>query len=75
MDEQFALYVKTNMSRYSELYAEQGDKGLPSFPNLEYLNMEVFKKAYRDTLIMKKMLEEFRTSASYPEAEQVWALV
>ena len=59
--EQFVLYVKSNMSRYAELYAEQGDKGLPFFPDLEHLNMDILKKAYRDTLVMKRMLEEFRT--------------
>lgn len=63
--EQFALYVKSHMSRYAELYTEQGDKGGPFFPDIEHLNMDVFKKAYRDTLVMKQMLEELRTSDTY----------
>lgn len=69
--EQFAHYVKANMESYEELYKEQGDDDLPYFPDIKHLNMDVFKKAYRDTLIMKKMLEEFRTSDSYPGAKQV----
>lgn len=67
--ERFALYVKSNMSRYAELYAEQGDEGLPLFPDLEHLNMDVFKKTYRDTLVMKRMLEEFRMSDGYQSSE------
>ena len=67
--EQFALYVKANTSRYTELYVEQGDEGLPYFPDLKHINMDVFKKEYRDSLVMKKMLQEFRTSDSYRRVE------
>ena len=69
--EQFARYVKSNIARYEELYSKQGDDGLPYFPKLKDFNMEVFKKAYRDTLVIKKMLEEFRISDFHSEADQI----
>lgn len=59
--EQFELYVKAHESHYHELYAEQGDTGLPHFPDLEGYNMDEFKKDYRNALVMQKMLVEFRT--------------
>lgn len=34
---------------------------MPTFPELRGYNMDHFRKEYRDALVMKKMLEEFRT--------------
>lgn len=59
--EQFEQYVKQNESHYHELYSAQGDTGLPHFPNLEGYVMDEFKKDYRNSLVMQKMLVEFRT--------------
>lgn len=58
---QFVDYIKNNMDRYKSLYEKQGDTGIPIFPELKGYNMDHFKKQYRDALVMKKMLEEFRT--------------
>ena len=58
--DQFSLYVKSNIDRYEELFRKQGDEGLPHFPKLEHLVMDVFKKEYRDALVIKDMLEDFR---------------
>ena len=58
--DQFEKYVKANILRYDELYLEQGEEGLPHFPELKGYVMDAFKKEYRDVLIIKRMLEEFR---------------
>ena len=64
--DQFSLYVKANIAHYEELYKMQGDEGLPHFPELEHLVMDAFKKEYRDALVMKNMLEDFRTDTTSP---------
>ena len=56
----FLDYVKNNLARYKSLYKQQGDSMLPHFPELKNYIMDHFKKEYRDALVMKKMLEEFR---------------
>lgn len=56
----FEAYIKQNEDKYRELYSEQGDTGLPHFPNLEGYIMEEFKKDYRNALVMQKMLAEFK---------------
>ncbi len=58
---QFIDYVKNNLVRYKCLYEQQGDTMMPTFPELRGYNMDHFRKEYRDALVMKKMLEEFRT--------------
>lgn len=55
----FEAYIKQNENRYRELYSEQGDTGLPFFPDLEAYIMEEFKKDYRNALVLRKMLAEF----------------
>lgn len=57
---QFIRYVKENKERYNVLYAQQGDKGLPHFPEIEGYIMDTFKNEYRDALVIQKMLTEFR---------------
>ena len=56
----FFKYVIENTSRFHELYTLQGDADLPSFPVIQGLNVDSYKKAYRDALVLKKMLLEFR---------------
>ena len=56
----FFDYLKNNTNHYYELCSKQGDKGLPYFPDIKGYNMDVFKKEYRDALVIKKMLVEFR---------------
>ena len=56
---QFIRYVKENKERYNVLYAQQGDKGLPHFPEIEGYIMDAFKNEYRDALVIQKMLTEF----------------
>lgn len=56
----FFEYVKNNCARYHELYTKQGDAGLPYFPVIQGLNMDAYKKEYRDALVLQKMLLEFR---------------
>lgn len=59
--EQFIRYVKVNMPRYQKLYSEQGEEGMPYFPNLDGYVMDAFKKEYRDAIIIKRMLREYRS--------------
>lgn len=61
---QFLDYVKNNMTKYKSLYEQQSDTRMPVFPELKGYVMEHFRKEYRDALVMKKMLEEFRTGTS-----------
>ena len=58
---QFLSYVKHNLDRYKSLYEQQDDAMMPHFPELKGYVMDHFRKEYRDALVMKKMLEEFRT--------------
>ena len=59
--QKFLDYVNSNLHRYKSLYAKQGDTMMPHFPDLKGYVMEHFRKEYRDALLMKQMLEEFRT--------------
>lgn len=61
---QFETYIEHEENRYRELYANQGDIGLPYFPDLEEYSMDRFKKDYRDALVLQKMLTEFRQKKS-----------
>lgn len=56
----FFDFLKNNTSHYYELCSTQGDKGLPYFHDIKGYNMGVFKKEYRDALVIQKMLAEFR---------------
>ena len=56
----FFKYVIENTSRFHELYALQGDTDLPIFPVIQGLNVDAYKKDYRDALVLQKMLLEFR---------------
>lgn len=62
----FFEYVKGNYTLYRELYLKQGDKDLPIFPEKKGMNMEVFKREYRDALVLRKMLAEFRAQRFNP---------
>ena len=62
----FFEYVKGNYTLYRELYLKQGDKDLPIFPEKKGMNMEVFKREYRDALVLRKMLAEFRVQRFNP---------
>lgn len=57
---QFMQYVKSNLRRHEEIYAQIKESEHLSWPNLEGYNMEHFKKEYRDALVMNRMLDEFR---------------
>ena len=61
--ERFICYVKANMSHYKELFSKQ-DVKFPTPQKLkgEYLNTLV--QNYRDALVLKKMLEEFRHTST-----------
>lgn len=56
----FEFYVKTHKSIYDKLYSEQGDNGLPYFPELEGYDMDKFKDDYRNALVLKKMFAKFK---------------
>lgn len=60
----FFDYVNGNPTLYQELYALQGDEGLPHFPNIQGLIMDEYKKDYRSALVLQKMLIEFRKEKS-----------
>ena len=60
----FLRYVQTHIGRYKELYAQQDDSELPPISDREGYNMEVFRKEYRDALVIQKMLSEFRRHGS-----------
>lgn len=61
----FLRYVQTHIGRYKELYAQQDDSELPPISDREGYNMEVFRKEYRDTLVIQKMLSEFRRCSGF----------
>ena len=69
--EKFKHYVKNNMSRYKELYSEQDTTSLPHFPQLKGFDMSVFIKDYKDALVAKKMLEEFRTGTRLTDRQAI----
>lgn len=58
----FLNYVQTHMGEYHEIYKWRGNTGLPHFPNLSGYDMEHFKKDYKDALVMRDMLNEFRAT-------------
>lgn len=57
----FVQYIKKNKNHYDRICAQQGEMELPSFPNINGYDMNVFKQEYRDALVMNKMLDEFRS--------------
>lgn len=59
---QFFEYVGKNYALYRELLTQQGDTGLPFFPELPGLIMDEYKKEYRDALVLQKMLSIFRNT-------------
>lgn len=61
----FLRYVQTHIGRYKELYAQQDDSELPPISDREGYNMEVFRKEYRDALVIQKMLSEFRRCSGF----------
>ena len=61
----FFDYVLSNLERYHELYAQQGDTGLPRFPDFKGYNMDEYKKDYCDALVLQKMLSEYRMSVEF----------
>lgn len=56
----FFEYIKRNISIYRAFCEYQGDDGLPFFPDLKGRNMDEYKREYRDALVLKKMLNNFR---------------
>lgn len=58
--EHFFNYVMQNIQHYHDLYTQQGNNGLPYFPDLKGYVMDGYRKDYRDALVLQKMLREFR---------------
>lgn len=56
----FEMYIREHSDIYHSLYEEQGDCGLPFFPDLKGYNMDKFKEDYRNALVLQKMLDSFR---------------
>lgn len=57
----FMRYVRSNQKHYQDMCTQIKDAELPPFPDLNGYNMDHFKKEYRDALVMKRMLEEYRS--------------
>ncbi len=55
----FDKFVKDNYSHYN---TSDFEGNLPHFPNIEGYVMSAFKKDYLDALVLKKMLNDFRTA-------------
>lgn len=68
--DRFLTYVKDNLAYYNELYNQQGDSGLPYFPEHKPYNMDAYKKEYRDALVLQKMLAKFREQSSRITTEE-----
>ncbi len=56
----FLNYVETNMKRYHSICSKMGTAGPPFFPDLPGRRMDTFEKEYKDALVMRQMLCEFR---------------
>ena len=56
----FLQYMKAHIGRYEELYTQQDDSELPPIADRKGYNMEIFRKEYRDALVIQKMLAKFR---------------
>lgn len=56
----FLDYAKTNMAEYHGFCDHWECPGLPNFHDIPGYNMEEFQKEYKDALVMKKMLAQFR---------------
>ena len=56
----FLQYMKAHIGRYEELYTQQDDSELPPIADRKGSNMEIFRKEYRDALVIQKMLAKFR---------------
>ena len=57
----FFDYVKRNNEKYHDLYVQRGDAELPYFPEIKGMIMDGYKKCYRDALVLRQMLSDFRT--------------
>lgn len=63
--EDFGKYLSVNKNRFDELYST-GEVGVsPSFPNLPGYDMAPFKVEYREALVVKKMLDEYRKQKEF----------
>ena len=60
----FFEYIKCNSAHFHEMKKQQGDADLPQFPNIQGLNTDVYKNTYRDALVLKKMLLQFRNQTA-----------
>lgn len=58
---QFFDYVKRNTEKFRDLCVLRGDAGLPYFPEIQGMIMDEYKKDYRDALVLRQMLSDFRT--------------
>lgn len=56
----FLDYLKSNIKKYKMISEKITENYLPYFPKLKGYTMEKFKKDYKDAIVVKKMLEEFR---------------
>ena len=54
------MYIRDHSDIYHSLYEEQGNCGLPFFPDLKGYNMDKFQEDYRNALVLQKMLDSFR---------------
>lgn len=59
----FFEYVKENISIFHDLCRQLGTSGLPYFPEIKGRKMDEYKKEYRDALVLKKMLNDFRAQS------------
>lgn len=58
----FFDYINRNPIPYRELLAHVDDKELPCFPEIRGMNMDEYKKDYRDALVLQKLLIEYRVA-------------
>ena len=57
---QFFEYIKTNSAQFHELCKQSWEPELPFFSARRGLNMDQYKNEYRDSLVLNKLLQQFR---------------
>ena len=56
----FVEYVRRNLSLFQKLYLSHGEADLPFFPSINGMTSEEYKCSYKDAIVMKEMLRQFR---------------